>query len=121
MAPVTDRLASLVMVIEGDLTIPSPAVRQLQHLALADDSRTVIAVVSHGVWEGVHHVQAGESADEVVVTAYVGTLRAIAEQHAGGEVLTFVMKAALRAFRIELTTPLGDRVLRDGALGDEGT
>jgi hypothetical protein len=106
--------------IEGDLTIPSPAPRQCQHLGLTDDLRTVQAVVSHGVWEGVHHVEARESEGDVVVTAYVGTLRAIAERQARGEVMNLVMKAMLRSFRVELAAPLGDRSLRDGALDDRG-
>jgi hypothetical protein len=105
--------------IDDDLTIPSPSPRQFRHLRLAEDRRTVVATVSHGVWEGVHHVEAHESDHEVVVTAYLGMLRAIAERQAAGEVMTFVMKSVLRPFRIELTTPLGDRRLRDGALVDD--
>ena len=108
----------MTTLIEGDLTIPSPAPRQCQRLGLSEDLRTVVAVVSHGVWEGVHHVEAREGDDEVVVTAYVGTLRDIAERQARGEAMNFVMTSVLRPFRVELTTPLGDRSLRDGALGD---
>ncbi len=106
--------------IDGDMTIPYPAPRPCQHLHLTDDVRTVHAVVSHGVWEGVHHVEARESEGEVVVTAYVGTLRAIVDRQALGKVMNFVMKAVLRSFRVELATPLGNRSLRDGALGDRG-
>jgi hypothetical protein len=109
------------MVIDGDLTIPSHSPRQFHHLRLAEDLRTVVAVVSHGVWEGVHHLEARENEHEVVLTAYVGTLRAIAERQAGGEVMNFVMKSVLRPFRLELTAPFGDRTLRDGALVDDGS
>lgn len=110
------------MVIDGDLTIPSHSPRQFHHLRLAEDLGTVVvAVVSHGVWEGVHHLDARESDQEVVVTAYVGTLRAIAERQAAGEVMNFVMKSVLRPFRVGLTAPLGDRALRDGALVDDGS
>lgn len=38
----------------------------------------------HGVWQGVHHVEVCETDEEVTVTAYVGTLRALAERMAGG-------------------------------------
>ena len=107
----------MTTLIEVDSTITSPAARRFEQLGLAIDLRTVVAVVSHGVWEGVHHIEVREGDDGVVVTAYVGTLRTIAERQARGEVMTFVMKAVLRPFRVELTTPLGDRLLRDGAVG----
>lgn len=114
------RNVMLPMLIEGDLTIPSPEPRRGRRLLLADnDPQTVIAVVSHGVWQGLHHVEAHESDDEVVVTAYVGTLRNIADRQANGEELTFVMKGVLRPIRITLAAPLGGRALRDGAPVDD--
>ncbi|MBJ7609506.1 MAG: hypothetical protein JF887_08785 [Candidatus Dormibacteraeota bacterium] len=74
-----------------------------------------MAVVRHGVWQGWHHIEVDEGADRVVVTAYVGTLNAIADRQARGESLLFVMKGVLRPVHIPLSEPLGGRLLQDGA------
>lgn len=71
--------------------------------------------MAHGVWQGWHRIEVAEHPDKVVVTAYVGTLAAIAHRQARGEDLCFVMKGVLRLVRIPLSEPLGDRLLHDGA------
>ena len=104
--------------VDGDLTTRSPKAVACRRLVLADEGEMVVAHVMHGVWQRWHHIEVEEGDDEVVVTAYVGTLPDIADRQAQGESITFVLKGVVHPVALRLSTPLGTRQLRDGAKDD---
>ena len=56
-----------------------------------------------------------EGDNEVVVTAYIGTLPAIADRQESGEPLSSMMKPVVHPVAIRLGAPLGACQVRDGA------
>ena len=84
-------------------------------LTASPDGRSLTVGVAHGIHEDVHHVDVEESRAEVVVTVWVGTVAEIAERMRGGEPVVITLQAKFWIRDIELSAPLGDRALRDGA------
>lgn len=101
--------------IEGDPRLRFVRTAECRRLVVVEDGHAVVAHVAHGVWQGWHRIEVDEREDEVLITAYIGTLPEIAERQEGGEQMYFILRGEVHPVRIELTAPLAARRLRDGA------
>lgn len=108
-------LKMALVVIEEDLSVVDLRPRRCGSgvrpgLTIAEDGRRLVIHLGHGSIERVHHLDVVEGHAEVVVTAWVGTLAAVANK-----TVIATMKKRLWFREVELSAPLGGRRLRDGA------
>ena len=104
-----------VLVHEDDTTVVQLRRRTCLRLDPRADGRELLIEVGHSVIERVHHVDVDESADEVAVSAWVGTRADVAERarSEGGMVVPLVL--VRWRCQVQLTLAVGERTIRDVA------
>lgn len=82
-------------------------------------SACIRVTVGIGTFEQVHHVEIRETADDVIVTAFVG-IAPEARRRSGAEGgAVYTMQRLHWAREFALSSPLGQRSIRDGASTNE--